>query len=135
MYIGFLFVVVLVLVDDIYILAPNRKATQSMLDICKKVASEYDIKFNVSKTQLLLINCPVNVDVISLNGALQVSENGIHLGHPIGRNCNNVINYVMTKFGFCNSLLRSHMFDTHIVQVFMAAPYGAQEIIMSRDFM
>ena len=61
-----------------------------MLDICQKVASEYDIKFNVSKTQLLLINCPVNVDVISLNGAaLQVSENGIHLGHPIGRNCNN----------------------------------------------
>ena len=112
--------------DDICILAPSRKATQSMLDICQKVASEYDIKFNVSKTQLLLINCPVNVDVISLNGAaLQVSENGIHLGHPIGRNCNNDAinkgisdivyrtNYVMTKFGFCNSLLRSHMFDTY----------------------
>ena len=47
--------------DDICILAPSRKATQSMLDICQKVASEYDIKFNVSKTQLLLINCPVNV--------------------------------------------------------------------------
>ena len=66
------------------------------------------------ETQLLLMNCPVNVDVISLNGAaLQVSENGIHLGCPIGRNCNNYAintgisdivyrtNVVMTKFGFC----------------------------------
>ena len=79
------------------------------------------------------------LDVISLNGAaLQVSENGIHLGHPIGRNCNNDAinkgfsdivyrtNYVMTKFGFGNSLLRSHMFDTYCnVQAFMAAPCGA----------
>ena len=53
--------------DDICIfIAPSRKATPSMLDICQNVASEYYVKCNVSKTQLLLNNCPVNVDVISL---------------------------------------------------------------------
>ena len=125
-HIGSLFCGSLGYADDVCILAPSHNATQSMLDICQKFALEYDVKFNASKTQLLLFNCPVHVSDISLNCMpLQVSERGVHLGHPIGRNCNNDAiskgisdivyrtNYVMSKFGFCNALLRSNMFDTY----------------------
>ena len=43
--------------DDIYILAPSRKATQSVFDIYQQFACEYGVKFNADKTQLLLFNC------------------------------------------------------------------------------
>ena len=56
---------------------------------------------------------------------LQVSESGIHLAHSIGHNSNKDAiskgisdmvyrtNYVMSKFGCCNALIRSHMFNTY----------------------
>ena len=54
--------------DDVCIVAPSRKATQSMLDICQQCACEYDVKFNAGKTQLVLFKCPVHVSDIYFNG-------------------------------------------------------------------
>ena len=112
--------------DDVCILAPSHNAIQSMLNVCQNFAAEYDVKCNASKSQLLLFNCPANVKDIELsNIPIQVSESGVHLGHHIGKNCNydsiskgisDLVyrtNYVTAKFGFCNSLIKSHMFDTY----------------------
>ena len=112
--------------DDVCVMAPSRYAIQRLLDICDSFALKYDVKFNSSKSQLLLFNCPSNVCPITLNGnPLSVSLSGIHLGHPIGQDSDissiskgisDIVyrtNCVMSKFGHCNSDIRSHMFETY----------------------
>ena len=75
--------------DDISILAPSRNAMKLMFSVCANFGADYDVKFNSSKSQLLVCNPPGNIQHITLNGnELHVSENGVHLGHPIGNDCN-----------------------------------------------
>ena len=125
-YIGNMFCGALGYADDISILAPSRNAMKLMLSVCENFGADYDVKFNSSKSQLLVYNPPGNIQHITLNGNdVHVSVNGVHLGHPIGNDCNvSAINqsvrdlvfrtnFVMSRFKSCNSVTRSYMFQTY----------------------
>jgi len=133
--------------DDVCILAPSHNAMQSMLNVCQIFAAEYDVKCNASKSQLLLFNWPTNIKDIELNNIpIQVSESGVHLGHHIGKNCNydsiskgisNLVyrtNYVTAIFDFCNSLIRSHMFDTYCTSFYCCPLWNMKTYYINRFY-
>ena len=87
---------------------------------------DYDVKFNSSKSQFLVYKPPGNLQYITLNGnEWHISENGVHLGHPICNDCNvsainqgvrdliYTTNVVMSRFNYCNYVTRSHMCQTY----------------------
>ena len=60
-----------------------------MLSVCENFGADYDLKFNSIESQLLVYNPPGNIQHITLySNDLHVSVNGVHLGHPIGKDCN-----------------------------------------------
>ncbi len=116
--------------DDLYLLAPNRRSTCILLNICESFGKEYCVKFNSTKSLLILFNNRnnyVNMTPLNLNGeVIHVQEKATHLGHTVGNDeCNKIAistgisnmiwrsNYVMSKFGFCNAEVRSYMFRTY----------------------
>jgi len=74
--------------DDIVLLSPTYSGLDTMLDICKSFAAEYDVMFNPAKTKLLVFER--NVDQAHVN----FMEEDItccpiekHLGNVIGYDC------------------------------------------------
>ena len=129
-YIGNMFLGGLGYADDLCLLAPSRGSISFMLNICEKFGAEYDVLFNSQKSHLVLYGTGSRYEdmpPLSLNGeSLKVQATATHLGHIIGNNnMNNIAvsnakrdivwrtNYVLSKFGFCNSNVRSFMFRTY----------------------
>ena len=56
--------------DDIVVLAPTAGSMNAMLKICGDYATEYSVKFNSSKTKLLIFPCKTftHVPKVVLNG-------------------------------------------------------------------
>ncbi len=75
--------------DDIALLAPSPSAMRILLKECEAFASEFDITFNASKTQLICFsNRPMTLPngVFRFNGvALQFKDILTHLGHTLHR--------------------------------------------------
>ena len=76
--------------DDIVILAPTLLSTNKLLDLAHKVGLEYNIMFNVEKTEFINMDKdPYRVkDLHFLDIYISACESGEHLGNRIGRNCN-----------------------------------------------
>ncbi len=73
--------------DDIALLAPSPSAMRILLTECEAFASEFDLTFNASKTQLI---CFSNRQMTLPNGvfrfnevALQFADTVTHLGHTL----------------------------------------------------
>ena len=43
--------------DDLMLLSPSVSALRKIANICQNYAQEYDIKFNGSKSQLIIFKC------------------------------------------------------------------------------
>lgn len=116
--------------DDLTLIAPCRSAAQCMLDTCEQFSANFDVKFNPSKTKLMLFlpngrmsaTCPP----LSLFGSLlDVSKNEIHLGSMIGSNCESInvdsacndlrqrTNLLMSRFSFCDFEIRVKLFRSY----------------------
>ena len=73
-------------------------------------------------------------------------ESGVHLGYHIGKNCNydsiskgisDLVyrtNYVTTKFGFCNSLITSHIFDTYCTSFYGCPLWNMKTCYINRFY-
>ena len=94
-----------------------------------------------------MFNCPTNIKDIELNNIhIQVSENGVHLGRHIGKNCNydsisKGINdlvyrttYVTTKVYFCYSLITSHMFNTYCTSFYGCPLWNMKTCYINRFY-
>lgn len=85
-HLGHKFVGALAYADDVTLCAPSRYAAQKLVDICQSFADEYKVKFNSSKTRVLLFNAPRDAQLakIQLNGDfIDFSDRADHLGHII----------------------------------------------------
>ena len=76
--------------DDIALLAPTRFALKKLLSICEIFTKEYDILFNPEKSNFMLFsanksNCSETINIFGKK--LSSSDNCIHLGNVIGKNC------------------------------------------------
>ena len=72
--------------DDVSLVAPSIYALNRMCDIALDYASEYDIKFNPLKCQLINYSDEQNMVFIFNGVALKAECKGTHLGHIIGSN-------------------------------------------------
>lgn len=116
--------------DDLTLLAPSCNAAKKMLSICEKYANEFDVKFNSSKSVLLLYNVQ-NKDHIQLklNGECLIQgEKAQHLGSFIGvdHNLSNRVNIsnaanglcyrtnvLLSRFSHCSTDVKCSLFDLY----------------------
>jgi len=116
--------------DDVCLLAPSCNAVNSMLMICETYGAEFQVKFNSTKSRVTVccnnITCAPNV-AFTLNGQTIGFQTSVtHLGYPVGNpECKRSVidkgisdmyartNFVLTKFGSCNSDVRNFLFRTY----------------------
>ncbi len=76
--------------DDVKMLCPTLSGMQLMYNISENYAEEYNIKFNVSKSCLLLYKgrqCKTSIKSLHVNGvALQCVDYVTDLGHAVSSN-------------------------------------------------
>ena len=136
-YMGGVFAGALAYADDLTLLCPSLSALKEMILICSQYAAEYDIKFNASKSQLIIFKRKKDDTpdpVIELNGdTIEVVNKVIHLGHIIH---NNIYKYDVSKCVSdfnrqCNMFLsdfrhaKSH-FKNYLFHKYCHAFYGTQ---------
>ncbi len=82
---GIRFIGALAFADDLNLLAPTLSGLKILIDVCEKYAKEFNIKFNGSKSRLLLFkgrNCKISTRGVTVNSvSLTVSETAVHIGH------------------------------------------------------
>ncbi len=73
--------------DDVNMLCPTLSGMQLMYNICENYAEEHNIKFNDSKSRLLLFKgrqCKKSIKSLRVNGvALQCVDSAMDLGHAV----------------------------------------------------
>lgn len=116
--------------DDLTLIAPSILAAKDMLKTCEIFASEYQVKFNASKSQHLIVckNRVLREKVCTLylnNSAIDKCKTAVLLGTCIGDNsdsrsidkaCSDMIyrtNILMSKFAYCSSFVLSRLFDSY----------------------
>ncbi len=67
---GICFIGALAFADDLNLLAPTLSGLKIRIDVCEKYAKEFNIKFNGSKSHLLLFkgrNCKISTRGVTVN--------------------------------------------------------------------
>ena len=124
-YVGTRFYGALCYADDLTLLCPSRRSMNIMLKICEDFALEYGVKFNSTKSVLVTYNVEIDVCFMLNNAPIVQSESALHLGHYIGKDCNqknislgvrNLIgrtNTMLSRFSYCSSFIKSTLFKTY----------------------
>ncbi|MEL6989919.1 MAG: reverse transcriptase domain-containing protein, partial [Bacteroidota bacterium] len=87
-YIGNVCSAAFVYADDIVLLAPTRKAMQTLLDTCEKFGEEFGLTYNPDKCETLVFNNDNNTTNFDLklqlcNKDLKLVKKTKHLGHTL----------------------------------------------------
>ncbi len=76
--------------DDIKLLCPSLNGNQQMVDMCIEYADGYNIKYNGSKSHMLLLkdrHCKDSQRMLIINGVtIHCSESLHDLGHTVSTN-------------------------------------------------
>ena len=109
--------------DDLTLMAPSLNALQKMLKACEQFSAKFDVKFNSSKSSLLLYNTELSDFNIKLgNESIPVVKQTKYLGTYIGQKsndeninqaCKDLVsrcNIIMSQFGFCSPVIRKTLF-------------------------
>jgi hypothetical protein len=115
--------------DDVCLVAPSCRATRVLLSICEEFGEEYMVKFNSSKSYITVCSKEPKIfrNDFTMNGkAIPLRDSVTHLGHHIGNSeCKKSVidkgisdlvtrtNYVLAKFGCCDSNVRNFLFRTY----------------------
>ena len=116
--------------DDIALLAPSPSAMRILLKECEVFASEFDITFNASKTQLICFSTLPN-GVFRFNEvALQFTDIVTHLGHTLHRKLDDEVdiaqvtsamcrkaNYLLHTFSGCDMRVKTKLIMTHCLSL------------------
>ena len=139
-HVGTRFVGALAFADDLNLLSPTLSGMQRLVDICEEYANEFNIKFNGTKSQLLLFKgrqCNTTNRGILVNGlSLKLSNKAIHLGHHISTCDSDYIvtaakakfwkffNIFIADYGHIYSFFKSKLFTQYCCS-FYGAPLWA----------
>ena len=117
--------------DDCTLLAPSITSTNLMLTIVSEYGKEYNVKFNASKTQLVLYGSKEYNDNIVFQGTILHQADGAnHLGNCLGDNYNEDMidktissflvnfNYIMSCFNFCAYDVKYCLFKTYCMSLY-----------------
>ena len=131
-YVGNVFCGALAYADDIVILAPNKSALSTMLEIAQQCAIELKLQFNGSKSQYVVFRskhsvCHEKSSIVFSGANVIESSQGIHLGNILVksslRECitnaisdlNKRTNLLSSRFSFCTPEVRYRLFKSHCV--------------------
>ncbi len=122
---------------DLPLLMMTLSGMQLMYNICENYAEEYNIKFNGSKSRLLLFNgrqCKTSIKSLRDNGlALECVDSVMDLGHAVSSNAKyrmvtaaktsfwRAFNLFMSDFGHISSVLKGQLFRQYCCS-FYGAP-------------
>ena len=116
--------------DDLILMCPSIQGTQEMLNVCEKYANTHKIKFNVSKSQIIVFNhnkySQKNPDIYLNNEKIPIVSEVKHLGHVlcnkntdiidveyIGKCFNKSVNIMMANFKTVSSNVLSKLFISY----------------------
>ncbi len=133
--------------DDVKMLCPTLSGIQLMYNICENYAEEYNIKFNGSKSCLLLFKsrqCKTSIKSLCVNGVvLQCVDSVMDLAHAVSSNDKDgivtaakasfwhIFNLFMSDFGHIYSFLKVSCSDDTAV-VFMEHICGISKVMVLR---
>ena len=124
-YLGPYFCGALAYADDVILLSPTVSGAKSMLNVCAKFSSDYNVKFNASKSNVIIFGkSHILRKHFKLNNVeLPQVNNAKHLGHMISNLCsgyidistiiqsfNKSVNILIAEFGFLQSSLLFQLF-------------------------
>ena len=127
-YIGNVFCGVLGYADDVLLMAPSVSSINHMLSTVSQYGEEFKIKFNASKTKLVVCGSKDNIHNVCFEETILLNEQCVsHLGNRIGMNASNLMidksiscfiqkfNFLLASFGYCDTdtkykLLKSYKF-------------------------
>jgi len=132
-YIGNHFMGAFAYADDIVILAPTKWSLKEMLCITNKFSKEFDLIFNASKSQYLVVdNKGICNDSIMFNETQLISneDNISHLGNFIGAKTGNdsiekcikdftrQYNFIISNYYRCNSEVKYQLFKSYCMSLY-----------------
>ena len=132
--------------DDIALIAPSTHALKQMCAICLEYASEYDLEFNPSKSQLIKYGDKEDRPFYFDGAHINYTEKGVHLGHTIGPNIHKHkvkdmildfkwrVNCVMDNFHFCNTETRYGLFKAYCTSFYGICLWNLQDSSVSSFF-
>ncbi len=90
--------------DDLTLIVLSQKGLQSLIHICKTYADEYDVLFNVSKSQFMIFkghDCHAKNCFITVNNVpLKNTNKAVHLGHSLSTDDDDsIVTAAITNFG------------------------------------
>ncbi len=128
-HVGSNFTGALAFADDLTLLSPTIYGLEKLTEICESYADEYNIKFNGSKSKLLLFKgreCKTSARGIVVKGEpVGISTNAVHLGHYISTADRDAIvkvakssfwrayNLFMADYGHIYSFLKNQLFNQY----------------------
>jgi hypothetical protein len=127
--------------DDILLLAPTVQSLAHMIKLCEDYAIDYDIKFNGTKSQLMIFgSCRPDINVHICGEKLQVVSQMKYLGHTISNSIHDpLISHVKSDFvGKVNSFLAnfpnvsSHVRNS-LFQQYCLSLYGSNSCMLNHS--
>ena len=99
--------------DDLILMCPSIQGTQEMLNVCEKYANTHKIKFNVSKSQIIVFNhnkySQKNPDIYLNNDIVSKVK---HLFHVLCNKNTDIIDVEYIGNGFNKSVIMMANFQT-----------------------
>lgn len=101
-----------------------------MLSIVKNYGIEYNVKFNASKSQLIVYGDNTNPKVYFDGTVLKCEDTASHLGNILGECANELMiekaisvfvtnfNYIMATFGYCDYEVKYNLFKTYCMPLY-----------------
>ena len=118
--------------DDIILLSPTLSGMMNLLKLCESFTKEYDIKFNTSKSQMLIANGDTTVRPIMFNDKeIPIVQSTKHLGHTIGKSYDKIqvdndaiedlymrTNIILNKFRKCTIDVKYKLFEKCCMSIY-----------------
>ena len=129
--------------DDVSFISPSLHALKMMCDISLAFASEFDIKFNPIKCQLLYYGKCKNVSLDFDGVVICASDKATHLGHIIGPNVSESvmlnasatltrsINFVLHNFSHCSYDVKYALFKSYCTSYYGSSLWDITDKLMS----
>jgi hypothetical protein len=125
--------------DDMVLIAPTVNALQCLITTCSQLAKPYDIVYNTTKTECMLVKprgskCHYAVDVFLDNVKLNYVNEFKYLGHILTADCtddkdiakqlrrqNAVGNMIIRKFSFAPEAAKIQLFKSYCYPIYCNA--------------
>ena len=123
--------------DDVILIAPTLFSLRIMLDVCRQFSDDYDVKFNSSKSKLLVFGRSVDRLTVSpikfMDNVIELVPHESHLGNMIGQNCNRIqLHTSINEFNAKVNMINSHFHYIHndilykLFKTYCMPLYGSQ---------